>query len=159
MSQRANVLAERILQGAKALADYAHGLTDAQWTTPILPDGRTAGVLVHHVANMYPIELDLARMLAKGQSITDVTWPVVAEINAKHAHEQKSVSRSDALALLKANSQAAADAVRTFTDAELDSAAPLSLNYGAPMTAQFWIEAHPLYHSFHHLGTMRAVLG
>ena len=52
----------------------------------------------------------------------------------------------------------AADAVRNFTDAQLDSAAPLSLNAGAPMTAQFVIEDHALRHAWHHLARIRAAL-
>ena len=156
MSQRANALADRVLAGAKALADYAQSLTDAQWRTAIAPDGRTAGVLVHHVASMYPVELDLTRVLAKGQAVTDVTWDVVKGINAQHAAANAAISKADALTLLKENSEAAAAAVRTFTDAELDGAAPLSLNNGAPLTAQFFIEAHPVAHSFHHLRNMKA---
>ena len=46
-----------------------------------------------------------------------------------------------------------------FTDEQLDTAAPFSLSYGAPMTAQFVIEDHALRHSWHHLARIRAVLG
>jgi hypothetical protein len=35
---------------------------------------------------------------------------------------------------------------------ELDRAAPFSLSFGAPVTAQFVIEDHVLRHSWHHLG-------
>jgi len=34
-------------------------------------------------------------------------------------------------------------------------AAPFSLSYGAPMTAQFVIEDHALRHSWHHLARIR----
>ena len=60
--------------------------------------------------------------------------------------------------LLRRNAKAAADAVRAFTDQELDRAAPLSLEADAPMTAQFFIEDHPLRHAFHHLARIRAAL-
>ena len=48
-------------------------------------DRRSVGVIVHHVASVYPIEIDLARAIASGKAVTDVTWEVVAELNAKHA--------------------------------------------------------------------------
>ena len=64
MPKRANALADRIEAGAKALGDYAAGLTDAQWRTPITPDGRTAGVLVNHVASVYPLEADLLKTIS-----------------------------------------------------------------------------------------------
>ncbi|MBP9898981.1 MAG: hypothetical protein KBF28_11450, partial [Gemmatimonadales bacterium] len=61
MSSRANQLADRIEEGAALLAAVAQDLTPEQWSTPVRPDGRTVGVIVHHVANMYPIELDVVR--------------------------------------------------------------------------------------------------
>jgi hypothetical protein len=63
------------------------------------------------------------------------------------------------LEFLRKNSREAAAAVRNFTDEQLDTAAPFSLSFGAPMTAQFVIEDHALRHSWHHLARIRAVLG
>ena len=114
-------------------------------------DGRTVGVTVHHVANMYPIEVQLAQVLASGKPIEGVTWDAVADINKNHAHEQSSVTKQQALDFLRKNSKAAADAIRAMKDEDLDHAAPVSLNSDAPLTAQFFIEDHALRHSFHHL--------
>src|ERR1044071_9649148 len=72
-SQLANALADRLEAGASALIQFALGLTDAQWKTRTPHDGRTVGVIVHHVASVYPIEVQLAQTMAKGQPITDVT--------------------------------------------------------------------------------------
>jgi len=80
-------------------------------------------------------------------------------MNSKHHREQTGVSKADALELLRRNSRAAAEAVREFTDEQLDVAAPFSLSFGAPMTAQFVIEDHALRHSWHHLARIRKVLG
>ena len=122
-------------------------------------DRRSVGVIVHHVASVYPIEIDLARTIASGKAVTDVTWEVVAELNAKHAHDQAEVTKAAALELLRRNSREAAAAVRAFTDEELDRAAPFSLSFGAPVTAQFVIEDHALRHSWHHLARIRTALG
>jgi hypothetical protein len=159
-SHRAESLAERIEEGAKALADFAEGISDEEWRTPVSnSDRRQVGVIVHHVASVYPIEIELARAIAGGHAVTDVTWEVVADLNAKHAQEQEGVSKEAALGLLRQNSRDAADAVRAFTDEELDRAAPFSLSFGAPVTAQFIIEDHALRHSWHHLARIRAALG
>jgi len=48
--------------------------------------------------------------------------------------------------------------VRGLTDDELDQAAPFSLSFGAPMTAQFVIEDHALRHSWHHLAKIKKAL-
>ena len=160
MSRRTKSLADRIEEGAADLTAFAEGLSEAEWHTPVSgTDRRSVGVIVHHVASMYPIEIDAARAIASGKAVTDVTWEVVAEINAKHAHEQAGVTKAASLELLRRNSREAADAVRSFTDDELDQAAPFSLSFGAPMTAQFVIEDHALRHSWHHLARIRTALG
>jgi hypothetical protein len=159
MSQRAEALAARIEEGAAGLATFAEKLSDGEWRTPVPRDGRTIGVIVHHVASVYPIEIDLAQTIAGGKAVADVTWEVVAELNAKHAREHAGVKKAEALDLLRRNSQHAAAAVRAFSDADLDRAAPFSLSFHAPVTAQFVVEDHALRHSWHHLARIRSALG
>jgi hypothetical protein len=161
MSRRAESLADRIEEGAAGLAAFVEGLSEAEWRTPMSGSGkdrRSVGVIVHHVASVYPIEIDLARKIAGGQAVTGVTWEVVADMNAKHAVDQAAVTRGAALELLRHNSHEAAAAVRAFTDGELDQAAPFSLSFGAPVTAQFVLEDHALRHSWHHLARIRTAL-
>jgi hypothetical protein len=161
MGQRAELLADRIEEGAAGLAAFVEGLSEKEWRTPMSTgnDRRPVGVIVHHVAFVYPIEVDLAKAIAGGKAVTDVTWEVVAGLNGKHAGDQAEVTKAAALELLKKNSREAAAAVRAFTDDELDRAAPFSLAYGAPVTAQFVIEDHPVRHSWHHLARIRKSLG
>ena len=162
MSSRAEALAARIEAGAAGLAAFAEGLSDTEWRTRVAGSGRdsrTVGVIVHHVASVYPIEIDLARTIASGKAVAGVTWEAVAEMNAAHARDNAGATKADALGLLRKNSREAAAAVRALTDAELDQAAPFSLSFDAPVTAQFVIEDHALRHSWHHLARIRAALG
>ena len=160
VGRRAELLADRIEEGAAGLAAFAEGLSESQWHTPVSgSDRRPVGVIVHHVASVYPIEIDLARAIASGKAVTDVTWEVVAELNGKHARENAGVTKAATLELLRRNSREAAAAVRAFTNEELDRAAPFSLSFGAPVTAQFVIEDHALRHSWHHLARIRTALG
>ena len=158
MSSRAEALAARVEKGAGELASFAEGLSEKEWRTPVR-DGRPVGVCVHHVASVYPIEIQLAQGIASGKAITDVSWDVVADMNAKHAAENANVSKADAVALLRKNSKEAATAVRSFTDQQLDTAAPFSLSFGAPVTAQFVLEDHAVRHSWHHLARIKSALG
>ena len=162
MGRRAESLADRIEEGAAGLAAFAEGLSEAEWRTPMSGSGkdrRSVGVIVHHVASVYPIEVELAQAIGGGKAVTDVTWEAVADMNAKHASDQAEVSKAAALELLRRNSRQAAAAVRAFTDDELDRAAPFSLSFGAPVTAQFVVEDHALRHSWHHLARIRKALG
>jgi hypothetical protein len=158
MSRRSEALAAHLEQGARALAAFASTLTDAEWHTRIPQDGRKVGVVVHHVATMYPLEIQLAQLLGAGKPVAGVTWDVVHEMNAEHAKEYDAVTKEAALDLLRRNSTAAAAAIRALSDEELDRAAPVSLNSDAPLTCQFMLEDHAVRHSYHHLDRIRAAL-
>ncbi len=158
--RRAELLASRIEEGAGRLGSFIEKVTEAEWRTPVsATDRRSVGVIVHHVASVYPVEVELARAIANGKAVTDVTWEVVSEMNAKHAKHHSEVTKEAALELLCRNSCEAAAAVREFTDDELDRAAPFALSFGAPVTTQFVIEDYALRHSWHHLAGIRTVLG
>jgi len=158
INRRSEALAGRLEAGAMALAALAVTLSDTEWQTRVPKDGRKIGVVVHHVASMYPVEIQLAELLAGGRPIVGVTWDAVAAINRDHEEENDAVTKSDALALLARNSSAAAAAIRAFSDEELDRAAPVSLNSDAPLTCQFFLEDHAVRHSYHHLAGIRAAL-
>ena len=158
MSQRTNALADRLEQGANALAKFAEALTDAEWLIRIPNDERTVGVIIHHVASVYPLEIKLALMVADGKSVEGVTWDKVDQMNAEHAKQHASVTKEAALMLLRKNSAAAAASIRSLDDADLDEAAPVSLNSDAPLTCQFLLEDHAVRHSYHHLAIIQAAL-
>jgi hypothetical protein len=158
MSRRSDALADRLEQGASALGTFASALTDTEWRTRVPKDGRAVGVVIHHVATMYPLEIELARVLAAGRPVTEVTWAVVHQMNAAHAREFEGVTKEATLELLRKNSAAAAAAVRALGDEQLDRAAPVSLNGDAPLTCQFMLEDHAVRHSYHHLSVLRASL-
>ena len=158
MSTRTNALADRLEHGARELAAFASGLTPAEWQTRVPGDGRKVGVIVHHVATMYPLEIQLAQGLAAGKPVAGVTWDDVHAMNAAHARDYDGVTKEAALDLLRRHSTAAAAAIRALGDAELDRAGRISLNADAPLTCQFMLEDHAVRHSYHHLAAIRGAL-
>ena len=158
MTKRTEALAERLEQGVHQLADLARSMTEAQWQSRVPHDGRKVGVVVHHVGTMYPVEIELAQKLAAGQAVEGVTWQAVHQMNAAHAGEYDGVTKGEALALLMRNSVAAAAAVRAFTDEQLDTVAPLSLEADGPRSAQYMLEGHAVGHAWHHLTGIRKAL-
>ena len=155
---RANALAVRLERGALALAAFANELTAEEWQTPTPRAGRKVGVIVHHVASVYPLEIRLAQAIAEGTPIAGVTMDDVHAMNAAHAKDFDRVTKETALDLLRSNSAAAAAAIRAIGDAELDTAASASLYAGAPITCQFMLEDHAVRHSYHHLAALRKAL-
>jgi hypothetical protein len=158
LSRRASALADRLEQGARALASFASTLTDAQWQARVPRDGRRIGVIVHHVATFYPLQIQLAQTLASGKPIVGVTMDEIHAMNGRHADGNAAVTQAVALDLLQENSMAAAAAIRALSDEELDRAAPASLYFGAPITCQFILEDHAVRHSYHHLARIREAL-
>ncbi len=158
-SQQAQALADRLEAGARALAAFAATLTDDEWRTPVPHDGRSVGVVVHHVASVYPVEIELAQVLAGGKPMTGVVMDDIHAMNAKHAAEYATVTKAAALELLRTNSAAAAAAIRALTDEQLTNAATGSLYSDAPLTCQFFLEDHAVRHSFHHLARLKRTVG
>jgi DinB family protein len=158
MKIRTNALAERLEQGAAALASFASSLTDAQWQSRLPGDGRKIGVVVNHVAAVYPIEISLAQTLVEGKPVTGVTGEVINEMNAAHARDNEGATKAETLELLRTNSAAAAAAIRALDDEDLDRANVVSLYANAPLTCQFVLEDHAVRHSYHHLAKIRAAI-
>jgi hypothetical protein len=157
-SAQAEALARRLEQGIDALIAFANTLTDRQWTTAVPKDGRPVGVVVHHVASVFPIEIQLAQQLARGEAITGVSWDDVHAMNAKHAQDHATVTRQEAIDLLRQNSATAAAAIRALTDEQLATAATNSLYADAPLTCQHMLEDHAVRHCYHHLARIQAAV-
>jgi hypothetical protein len=157
-SAQAEALARRLEQGIDALIAFANTLTDRQWTTAVPKDGRPVGVVVHHVASVFPIEIQLAQQLARGEAITGVSWDDVHAMNAKHAQDHATVTRQEAIDLLRQNSATAAAAIRALTDEQLATAATNSLYADAPLTCQHMLEDHAVRHCYHHLAKIQAAV-
>ena len=159
MSRRSDLLADRIEEGAALLAAFAELLSEEEWHTQVSAnDSRSVGVVLHHVASVYPIEIDLAQTIAGGRPVIGVTSDVIDRMNAAHAENNCDVTKEETLALLQRNSAAAAAAIRDLTEEGLDRAAPVSLYSDAPLTCQFVLEDHAVRHSYHHFALIRAAL-
>ena len=157
MSQRSNALADALEEGARALAQFANSLTEQEWQTRLPHDGRKIGVIVHHVATVYPLEIGFARTIAAGKP-EPITAQAINDMNAGHAQENDAVTKEATLELLRNNSAAAAAAIRSLTDDELDRSAPVLLYGNAKLTCQFILEDHAVRHSYHHLSRIQAGL-
>src|SRR3954468_3245682 len=158
INEQAEALAARLERGATALAAFAATLSDGDWNSRLPRDGRKVGVVVHHVASVYPLEIDLASKVGTGNSISGVTMNDVHAMNARHAADFDTVTRDAAVDLLRRNSAAAAAAIRTLSGEQLAHAETVSLYADAPVTCQFVLEDHAVRHSYHHLDAIRRAL-
>lgn len=81
VSARAEALAAAPEQGANALITLAGGLTEAEWQSRLPKDGRKVGVVVHHVASVYPLKIELAQKLAAVRALSDEQLDKTAPIS------------------------------------------------------------------------------
>jgi hypothetical protein len=102
--------------------------------------------------------VDLIQALASGKAIEGVTWDMVDQMNSEHADTQINCSKAETLKLLKENSVLAANIVRALSDEQLDTSSTISLNWDAPLTTQYFIEEHPISHSYAHLTSIRDII-
>lgn len=158
MSIRSEALAQRVSEGHQRLIDFIEGCSDEEWVTLVPNEERPVGVITHHVASMLTIEADFIKMLASGKAITEITDLEVHQMNAQHAEVNVDRTKEETLALLKHNSDLAIATIRELNDEQLDSVSPISLHWNAPLSTQYFIEEHPLNHSYHHLDSIRTVL-
>lgn len=133
-SSRAEALALRLEAGANALAEFAATFSDADWQKPISPGGGKIGVVVHHVANFCPIEIQVAQAIRR--------------------HHVKSKPSA-----ISAKTPPKPLPRWAFPDAPLDTAAPIGRKGAAPPTAQLVLKDYAVRHSDHHLAMIPAAVG
>ena len=66
MTKRSDALAER--------------LKEAQWEARGPKDARKAGIIAHHVASVYPLEIQLAQTVVAGRSVSDLSWDTIHQM-------------------------------------------------------------------------------
>src|SRR2546423_2466734 len=76
-------------------ADRATTWDAESWQSSMLAP--TLRVVVHHVASVYPVEIDLAQTVAEGMPVVGVTGEVIDQMNASHAQQNRDVTRSPQL--------------------------------------------------------------
>jgi uncharacterized damage-inducible protein DinB len=155
MSERARTLAQHLEQANHDLIATIEGLSDAQWRTKTPGDGRSVGVVAHHVATSHKAVAGLAGAIAHGKPVPPITMEMIHEGNATHAAQHANCTKAETLALLRQNGAAAVAAVRAFSDTELDRTVQFPMG---TMTVAQVVERVLTGHAQDHHGTIRKAL-
>src|SRR5678816_3430249 len=84
---RAQELANRFTEANNALIAAVEKFSEAKWEAICENDGRSVGVLVHHVASTHSFVSGLVKTVAAGQVLPVLTVEIVNAGNAQHAHQ------------------------------------------------------------------------
>jgi uncharacterized damage-inducible protein DinB len=131
--------------------------SDEQWRQPTAEDGRTVGVVAHHVGEVNGAFAKIVETLAASGNYTpNVSMEEVHESNAKHARDNAGAGKAETLDLLRANGDAILRVLGSIDDSTLDQAA--GVFGGHEMTVTQVLEWIVIGHTAEHLGTIRKTL-
>jgi hypothetical protein len=133
--------------------------SEAAWETAVPEEGRTVGVLLHHISYAYPFVVDWACNLAQGEGAPAVSYDDIHAINHQHAEAQANVDPAATLTLLKTNAQAAQEQIGQLSDADLQVAAAFPLIGGQDITAQQMVQWFLVNHAHNHLTAIHNTIG
>jgi DinB family protein len=156
MSERARILAEQLEQANRDLIHTVEGLSDTQWRAKTPGDGRTVGVVAHHVAASHKSVTGLVGAIAHGQAVPTITMEMIHAGNATHATQHANCTKAETVALLRQNGATAVATVRGLSETELDRTATFPMG---TMTAAQVIERILTGHANDHHGTIRRAIG
>jgi hypothetical protein len=155
MSERAKTLAHQLEQANQALIATIEGLSDAQWQAKTPGDGRTVGVVAHHVAASHKSVAGLVGAITHGKAIPGLTMDMIHAGNAAHAAQHARCTMAETLTLLRENGAAAVATVRGLSDVDLDRTATLPMG---TITVTKLVEMVLIGHAADHHGTIRRAI-
>ena len=158
---RAAELARQFEAAQTGFIALVESLTDQQWRLvgSNFPqrlneedEGRTVGVIAHHVAVNGPWIVDRIEAILAGRQLAPVD---IGTINAAHAAEHADVSRDEVLAVLRRTLPEIAGRVRAIPDDQLDQARDTP---AGPMSVAQRLERVLIGHVQVHRGSIEATI-
>ncbi len=133
------------------------GCSDADWRQACVDDGRTVGVVTHHIATVEGTIAESFRALSAGEQASPrLSAEDIDRMNAQHAEEFATVGKAQTLDLLRANGAAVTDAIAALDDAQLEQFA--GVFGGHELRVAQVVELALLGHFQGHLADIRATL-
>jgi hypothetical protein len=120
-SDRAREIADQVDTLNAELIQVVRGCSEEQWQTLCNDegDGRSVGVIAHHVAHGHANTLDWLETALTGSEVTATLDQINAD-NAEHAATYHDVARAATIALLESRCRELCDRIAELGDEELD---------------------------------------
>ena len=128
--------------------------SDEQWGETCPADGRTIGIVAHHMAT---VQGAMAGMIGAATSPDGLSLAIsaadVEQMNTDHARDQAGVGRLETLDALRTGGEAFVGTVRGLSDADL--ARSVGVVAGHELTVEQVIELAVIGHAKEHLAAIR----
>lgn len=158
MSQRAQELAQRFITANDALIQYIEGCAETDLDQVTAGEGWSVRVTAHHIAVSHEPVAGLAHLIASGQPLPALTGEMFHQMNAQHAADHTTVSKTAILDTLRTGGAKAAAIVSGLSDEALDRVGHLTL-INNDISTQAVIENILIGHIDSHLGSIKAAVG
>lgn len=158
MSQRAKDLAERFADFNSDVITFIESCFDNNWATICPGEHWPVGVVARHIAAGHYSAIKLAKMIAEGQSLPELTQEMIDQGNAQHSQKHADCTKEEVLGILRENGSSVAQYIIGLDDADLDRTASLALA-GGTISAQQFIENIIIHSGSEHFASMRAAVG
>ncbi len=152
MESRAQNLAARFAAVNQELIEFVACCSNADWKTPCVAEGWSAGVTVHHIATDYPAVLDVIAAIAGSSPAPEVTREVLDHRNARHAQQFAQCTRSETASLLQRNGAAVMKMIVRLSDEQLQRSGNV---LGRDLSVGTCIEDWLIGHIRRHLESIR----
>ncbi len=158
MGDQARALASKFQDASGHLIALAQRLSEEQWRTPCVSDGRAVGVVLYHVAEGHALASDVIRALARGAPLPlglVENSEQANQKNARQAEEHANCTRGETVEYLQRHGEAATELVRGLTDEDL---ARTGFVWGRQASVSQLIEHVLIGHLRVHLRAVRATI-
>lgn len=152
---RAQELANRFTRANNELITTIERFSEAKWQAICENDGRSIGVVVHHLATIHPAVIEMIKEVEAGQDLLHVTIEKVNAGNALHAQQNANCTKSETLRLLRLNGNTTTNYILQLDDNQLELASPFGYTGGKMVTAQQLIENNLINHIYEHLASIQ----
>ena len=152
-------LMAQVEEAAAAVTAVIQKCSNGEWETAVPDEGRTVGVVLHHIAYAIPFVVEWATNLAQGNGAPAISYDDIHGLNHQHAEAQANVDKATTLALLQSNAQAAQEQLSQLTDADLQVSATFPLIGGQAITTQQMVQWFLVNHAHNHLKAIHNVIG
>jgi uncharacterized damage-inducible protein DinB len=151
-------LVSQIEAATATVAAAIEACSDEEWRIVIGNEGRSVGVVFHHITYAYPFVVDWALKLAAGEGLPAVSYDDIHALNHQHAEAHAAVDQATTLAELQANGAAAVRELGQLSDEVLAVSTPFALIGGQAITVQQVVEWFLINHAHNHLSAINETL-
>lgn len=151
-------LADAFVVENESLIRFVEGCSDDLWQTLVENEGRTVGVLAHHMAVIPLLITGWVEKVAAGTPLPPITMDDIDHANAHHAAREAGCSQDEVIKLLRENGAAVAARLAALDTESLDRTGALALLGDQPTSARQIAEIVLIAHNSRHLKSIEAVL-